>query len=78
MVGYENSCLISGEMNLIDLCVKVFNFKMFVECFYKDIKCGEFFNVFGNKVLKYLFVIEVFIELLDRKFYEELYFVFLF
>lgn len=77
MVGHENSCPISGETNPIDLCVKVSNFKMLAERFYKDIKRGELFNVFGNKALKHSSVTEAFIELLDRKSYEELHSVFL-
>lgn len=77
MVGHENSCTIIGETNPIDLCVKVSNFRMLAERFYSDIKRGELFNVFGNKTLKHSSVIEAFIELLDRKSYEELHSVFL-
>lgn len=66
-----------GVENLIDLCIKVCNFKIFVECLYSDVRCGEFFNVFGNKVLKYFFVLKVFIGLMEKEFNEEFYFVFL-
>lgn len=66
-----------GNENLIDLCIKVCNFKMFVECLYSDVRCGEFYNVFGNKVLKYCFVLKVFIGLMEKEFYEKFYFVFL-
>lgn len=41
-----------------------------------DLENGEFYNVFGNEVLKYLLVCWVFIVLMIKKMYIELYKVF--
>lgn len=49
---------------------------MFVEWLFKDIENRMFGIVFGNDILKYLFVVKVFIEKIVKKLYEILYFLF--
>lgn len=49
---------------------------MFVECLYRDLENGEFYNVFVNKVLRYFLFVLFFVKFIEKKFYIELYFVF--
>lgn len=52
------------------------NYLLFVECLFRNVENGEVIDVFSNDFLKYLLVIEVFIDIMVRKLYCYLYFVF--
>lgn len=73
---YKDSDTI-GKQDAIDLCIKVSNYKMLAERLYTDVKRGELYNVFGNEALKHSFVLDAFIDLMEREPYEELHSVFL-
>lgn len=65
---------------MIDLLIilkELFQYIWFVECIFRDFEIGEFYNVFRNEVLKCLFVIKVFKDVMEKKLYLEFYFVFL-
>lgn len=54
-----------------------FKYKLFGECFFRDVMEGELYIVFENEVLKNFLVNEGFIELMLKKLYLDLYVIFL-
>lgn len=49
---------------------------MFVECLIRDIEYGEYNNVFGNDFLKYFLVFEIFLGVLEKKLFVDLFLIF--
>lgn len=58
-----------GKINLCILLLEEY-YNFFVECLFLDVENGEFYYVFMNDVLRYLFVCDIFILEIEKKEYD--------
>lgn len=70
--------VIVESKSVIDLFINLLedDCKIFVVCLFKDLENFEYYNIFGNDVLKDLFVVRLFVLEVGKLFDDEIYILF--